>query len=108
VSAGRRCFGWSRKRDEAPDKRLYDALIVSPALIVVRQLIIGDVTWLCPVEGGALFVFVRFSDNRWLAVFVRFVIVVLLAFFIVVIIGVSRRHQGADHAHPSENALRDE
>jgi len=40
----------------------------------------------------ALFVFVRFSDNRWLAVFVHFVIVVLLLFFIVVIIGVSRRH----------------
>ena len=61
-----------------------------------------------PVEGGALFVFVRFSDNRRLAVFVRFVIAVLLLFFIVVIIGVSRRQLGADQAHPSENALRDE
>jgi hypothetical protein len=49
----------------------------------------------------------RFSDNRWLAVFVRFVIVVLL-FFVVVIIGVSRRHQGADQAQPIENAFRDE
>jgi len=56
----------------------------------------------------ALFVFVRFSDNRWLAVFVRFVIVLLLLFFIVVMIGVSRRHQSADQGHPSEDALRDE
>ena len=32
----------------------------------------------------------------------------LLLIFIVVIIGVSRGHQGADQAHPSENALRDE
>jgi hypothetical protein len=36
-----------------------------------------------PVEGGGLFVFVRFSDNRWFAVFVRFVIVALLFFVIV-------------------------
>jgi uncharacterized membrane protein len=62
-----------------------------------------------PFEGGALCVFVRFSDNCWLAVFVRFVIVVVfLLLFIVDIIGVSRRHQGADQTHPSENALRDE
>jgi len=80
----------------------------SDALIFVRPRIIGDVTKLCPVEGGALFVFVRFSDNRWLAVFVGFVIVVLLLFFIIVILGVSRGHQRAHQVHPSENALRDE
>ena len=38
VSAGRRCFGWSRKRDEARDKHLYDALIVSP----MRSLLSGS------------------------------------------------------------------
>ena len=61
-----------------------------------------------PLRARPICSFVRFSDNRWLAVFVRFVIVVLLLFFIVVIIGVSRRHQGADQVHPSEDALRDE
>ena len=49
-----------------------------------------------------LFVFVWFSDNRRFTVFVRFAAVVLL-FFIVVVVGVSRRNCGAGEALPGGN-----
>lgn len=52
-----------------------------------------------------LFVFVWFPDNRRLAVFIRFV-VVLVFVFIAVIVGVSWWHHDADKALSSENALR--
>jgi hypothetical protein len=43
--------------------------------------------------GGTLFVFVWFSNNSWLAVVVR-VAAVFLIVFILVIVGVPRRHRG--------------
>jgi hypothetical protein len=49
--------------------------------------------------GGALFVLVRFSDNRGIAVFVLFVLfVVFLLLFIIVIVRISRRQGVADEA----------
>ncbi len=51
-----------------------------------------------------LFVFVWFSDNRWLTVFVRFAFIVML-FIIVVNVRVSRRHRGAEEA-PAVKMLR--
>jgi hypothetical protein len=49
-----------------------------------------------------LFVFVWFSDNRRFTVFVRFAAVVLL-FFIVIVVGVSRRNCSAGEALPGGN-----
>jgi ABC-type multidrug transport system fused ATPase/permease subunit len=57
------------------------------------------------VFGEALFVFVWFSDDRRLAVIVRFVVVLLL--LVIIIVGISRRHRVTDKAQQSENALGD-
>jgi hypothetical protein len=55
------------------------------------------------LDGTTLFVFVWFSNNSWLAVVVR--VAAVLIVFILVIVGVPRRHRGADEAQPRENAF---
>jgi hypothetical protein len=53
-------------------------------------------------ESSRLFVFVRFSDDRRLALVIRFGIVVFVLFIIIIfIVGVSRRHRVAHNGDES-------
>src|SRR6478672_10525649 len=56
----------------------------------------------CGIFGESLFVFVWLSDDRRLAVIVRFVVVLL---FVIVIVGVAWRQGVSGEARQSENAL---
>jgi hypothetical protein len=89
-------------------------LVGQPGL---REAVFGDVVEFdaerlladqpaAPLNGykSHLFVLVRFSNNCRIAVFVLFIVLIFL-FFIIDIIGVSRRHRSVNEGMPGEYAL---